>query len=634
MKKGLFFTIDAIIGALLLLFGLYLISTEYTQSPSVVNLNYYAEDVLNSLTLLTVNDLSNQTYVAALIANGTIVNTNNTLLEQIGEFWANGNYNLSRDFAFNITEALVPVSVGFAISINNDTIYQRTSPAPTFIAKSSKLVSGLEKAKPIKGFVSNARAKNIRKSTSQTFFVLPQGSGWDDSGWLELVKIMQLPVNINITNATLYLAPHTDTNAADMAFRINNCSFTRTNFTWQFGNSETDFATRSVLGCMIPGNNTLEVTRFNDNNYNAHTHPGFRIEVQYQQNETVLYQFAQNQEVSKRYYFDQVRARTTSGGSQVNGVWSTLSFDLPPNSFNWNVYIRIVAQNITNYGGNDQFTDWNGNNARRRDYDYIMFLNGATPLHSVVAPPANPTIVYNMANLSASLIPGTNTLSVYFNNYGDDYWGTNTPKAILSNPLNANPQNSSFVEVNYSIPPENNYGIVQITRTQLWGGNALLQKTANFSFPAGISSVKEVYLNIAQRASYDIELWAGTTNPPATTIYRSPGSRQVPTRIFLPSTAYGTAPTVTNFVRTMDYGSTGNVFLAESSFEYTFNMPSYVGFGNVFSNQTDAVNDALSRLNTTLGGFINLEEAIVENNSINDVPSMWGPAVVEVLVWS
>jgi hypothetical protein len=257
MKRGIFFTIDALIGAFILLAALLAISSYYSQAPTTVNLAYYAEDTLHSLNLLTAGEMDNATLVASLIQTEMINNTNNTLLEQIGEFWANDDLVSAWALAKNLTDILVPSNFGVAVVIDNETIYTRSSPPKTFVTKISKMVSGLEKTKPVKGFVANARATTINKQTSKTFFILPQGAGWDDSGFFQGSKRFELPLGINITNVTLYVSLHTDVVNADSAFNINGiCSFDRSNFTWNFGNTEGDFATKSILGCVNPGNNT------------------------------------------------------------------------------------------------------------------------------------------------------------------------------------------------------------------------------------------------------------------------------------------------------------------------------------------------------------------------------------------
>jgi len=88
-----------------------------------------------------------------------------------------------------------------------------------------------------------------------------------------------------------------------------------------------------------------------------------------------------------------------------------------------------------------------------------MFLNQGGPVDTDSSPSANPEYEYNFNQSSGILITGTNTLSVYLNNYGDSRWGSSSAKAIHSDMVN-DPDGSSFIEVNYSITPQINYGLI------------------------------------------------------------------------------------------------------------------------------------------------------------------------------
>jgi hypothetical protein len=83
-KKGYFFSVDAFIGLLLILAIVILIK------PQASYLSYETrvhDNFLKTMSDITVGEL-NDSYVQLLIANGTITNTNNTILDQIGEFYA------------------------------------------------------------------------------------------------------------------------------------------------------------------------------------------------------------------------------------------------------------------------------------------------------------------------------------------------------------------------------------------------------------------------------------------------------------------------------------------------------------------------------------------------------------------
>jgi hypothetical protein len=69
---------------------------------------------------------------------------------------------------------------------------------------------------------------------------------------------------------------------------------------------------------------------------------------------------------------------------------------------------------------------------------------------------------------------------------------------------------------------------------------------------------------------------------------------------------------------------------------YTIRVKGSVGYGNLNETCEGASNDAIRRLNDSIGGYVNFttDEIAFQNNSISRVPYMWGPASVRIRVWS
>lgn len=69
---------------------------------------------------------------------------------------------------------------------------------------------------------------------------------------------------------------------------------------------------------------------------------------------------------------------------------------------------------------------------------------------------------------------------------------------------------------------------------------------------------------------------------------------------------------------------------------YTIRVKNSVPYGNVNETCDGAITDAWQRLNDTLGGFVDFttDEVTVLNNSIGNVPSLWGPANIRIRLWS
>ena len=144
MKKGIFFTIDGIIAAGIIFATIILISSVYTQEQNNYNVNYLSKDLANSLTTLKIKDSDNG-YIKGLVADGTIKNKDNTVLEQIGEFWADDKLDVASKTVSNLTSSLIPVNIGFGVWIDNQQIYSKDVPLKKALVTSKMLVSGFKK---------------------------------------------------------------------------------------------------------------------------------------------------------------------------------------------------------------------------------------------------------------------------------------------------------------------------------------------------------------------------------------------------------------------------------------------------------------------------------------------------------
>jgi hypothetical protein len=302
-------------------------------------------------------------------------------------------------------------------------------------------------------------------------------------------------------------------------------------------------------------------------------------------------------------------------------------FHIPNTATNVSAYLKIAAKGVYDYTGSSTFYSWSGFR-RRRDYDYILFVNQNTPFASADHPSANPTYTYGQSQLGPRLVNGTNVAVVYFNNYGDESWG-NSNITIYSDPIN-DPNGSSFVEINYTITSELPYGTVEIAKINEAGGAEDYTKTVNFSFPQN-SQMSDVYGHIAQRYSYLVKVEADDYNPPTTIVFDSPASRAVPTDVYIPTTTLSGSPTAMNFARFTDRNN--NDILPNTSVEYRFYLPAFVGYGDVFPTLAQASSDAQARLEAILQDYIDAGLITVTTSNLTNVPTLWGPTIAEVRVW-
>lgn len=143
IKKGIYFTIDSVIAGGIILVVIILASSFYLKEQPTIHLNYLAQDLTTVLSTLTVEEIDNA-YLDSLVGT-EITNTDNTVLEQIVEFWANNKMDLADKSFRNVTGSFVSNTTGFGLWIDNENIYSRGIPIKRSLVSSKKFISGIKK---------------------------------------------------------------------------------------------------------------------------------------------------------------------------------------------------------------------------------------------------------------------------------------------------------------------------------------------------------------------------------------------------------------------------------------------------------------------------------------------------------
>lgn len=206
-KKAVFFTIDALIAAGILLIGLIIIPSFHINKQPTVHLSYLSDDLIGVLSELKVSEL-NSSYVNELIANGNITRVNNTAIEQIGEFWAEDNAEIAENFTMEVLGSTIPDVYGYSLLVNDEPIYTQQGGINYSLISSRKIISGYAKLQPVLGYTSKTYLTSIkdRKSSSFAYF-----GGFEGEGTLR--KKVFLPQNITgITEIYMELVAGTDFN--------------------------------------------------------------------------------------------------------------------------------------------------------------------------------------------------------------------------------------------------------------------------------------------------------------------------------------------------------------------------------------------------------------------------------------
>lgn len=196
MRKAIFFTIDSLLASGIVILSILLISNFYSAEQQGLNVNYASKDLVKVYSAMKVGEVDNN-YVKNLIASNDITNINNTILEQIGEFWAESKTELAANFTKNLTEDIVPKNYGFSVLVNGEVIYARNLPVNKVLVSSRKLISGIAKAKPTQGFTSRVLLSGIKskKTSSYAYF-----GGYEGEG--NLTKKLVLPNDVISFNSS------------------------------------------------------------------------------------------------------------------------------------------------------------------------------------------------------------------------------------------------------------------------------------------------------------------------------------------------------------------------------------------------------------------------------------------------
>ncbi len=194
-NRGIIFTLDAIFAGILIVIAITAFSQNFIFDDKTPDLNYLSYDLVKSFSSIKTYELNNS-YLNGLIASGVVNNTNNTILETIGELYVLNKTSEAKELARNISAELIPKSYGFAIAVNGEEVYTNNKSVEKSVMTAKRLISGIEKYKPIRGSTSKVYLEGLeeKKDSSYIFFggFIGQGNISDFTD--------EIPSDANITN--------------------------------------------------------------------------------------------------------------------------------------------------------------------------------------------------------------------------------------------------------------------------------------------------------------------------------------------------------------------------------------------------------------------------------------------------
>ena len=124
-RKGYFFVLDSIIALGVLTVGALIVLSTYTNVPSQENVEVLSEDIMQVFSNIKIKEINNE-YArvgGTLWQQGLINNSENTLLQQLGEFYFANNLDIAEKFIFNITQNSLPQQFLFEIKLDDTLLY-------------------------------------------------------------------------------------------------------------------------------------------------------------------------------------------------------------------------------------------------------------------------------------------------------------------------------------------------------------------------------------------------------------------------------------------------------------------------------------------------------------------------------
>jgi len=152
-KKAYFFSLDAFVALVIILGVIFFIKSNTVQISYEENLQ---RDLLEVLSSIKIGEINNS-YVRQLIANGNITNLNQSVLEQIGEFYAESSSEagiLTENILneLNLEENLGLYFNGMPVALSNSTGINNSEKLWT----SRQIISGIQQGNSSSGFSSRA----------------------------------------------------------------------------------------------------------------------------------------------------------------------------------------------------------------------------------------------------------------------------------------------------------------------------------------------------------------------------------------------------------------------------------------------------------------------------------------------
>lgn len=618
--RAFLLSLDAIFAiSLLLSLTIFLSGLAFTyRSPELTyqRLYYIGKDTVNVMEEAKLRDLQDFQTVEHYISEGifTEKDMDKTLLDAVGFLWSSDNTTLqgyANDMLTEIFNATIPEKFGYSILMDGNVINQRADGDFDFLARLSTIASGYELGKPVSGYVARAWAMDIHKNNTLivmgdviTSSVRKPAAG-NNKNKVNITYNINIPEDANISSAYAFV----ETAWWDNKFKV----YINGQFVYESSGSGGSARLDDITPYLHPGNNTANiVSRFGSGGYEGGDDGATHFVVVY--NTTQVHTIGE----LNRFYFQEVQSNCSVRYKKPIFV----SGDITSMRARINLGETTEVQEVTL-----KFR-WKGQ-------EYLV--GNKSPVSGVVE--WNNTEIQNIVNSNGITYSELDSRYFWFIVDIDEY--------------------HSREDINYSrrIDPTDSYIHVDYTTGTPYSYIDITTEIPVHSY-SDEDSIEDFYryirwdFNVSAtvtpvdaRWQYAWLYWSGTDPSQRAeandiVLYNhdpsDPDSDPLIVEFarfgYTPETEPGAMVTGTNkFELNFSEGYSINPF--NSLGALTILIRNNVGFGETFSNESLALEDAIERLNESLGEFVEAVNIVTNSSAVGRVPSLWGPARLEVRIW-
>ena len=592
MKKGVYFSIDALLAVIIIVSGFSLFSIFYINERDI-STEYSAKDISDTIANIQIKNLQIP-YVDQLIANDS-VEANLTFIEFIGESWALDKINRITQSLDEFHSLHIP-NEDFAVYVDNNLIYNTTDPLDKNIFAEKRMVSGISENRTRTGYIARAFASKTQKNTTHIEMgdvissSVRRPYGYNNGNTVYISYPVIIPLNATINDASWFIEASWTTTI--IRAYINDVYIPGS---YSFG----DVALSNLESYFQPGENTAKV-RFN---YGSGSYEGGDDGASHVVLEYVVDDFNTLPEFNY-HNFAKVESHCSILYKKPVFAMSNIS--------KMNISLDVTATDV------DLTVNFQGQ-------DYHIGQKSVSANH----------VEWNNSELVSAL--AANNIE-YSDFTGEYFWIVLEVDDYNSRENYGNLrllQNSSYVFTEMDTA-NIEYGYIDVTKTiedyTAWNHQTSgFYRDINWNFNSSNSSIP---LYVKSQFAW---LYYTGTNPDqealanSITLYDHP-----PQPLVHEFVRFGFGDEVINNGQnnfTLDFSSGYAVNPSNSFLYYTYLIPNMVPYGYTFDSALSAITDAETRLNNSLGPDINALNIETKSLGVGNVPSLWGPLLVEVRTW-